>query len=171
MSRRAVVAVAVLALAAGAAAAQEAAKLPPFKATDYPIDIRKALSYAPDECKRQGGARKAVFASDTVRKIDLTGDGVDDYIISYRNTECAGRMSVYCGTAGCGLEIHVTLPNGGQRMVFSDRVWTYEILPGEGARTLRFDMHGSYCGGSGASECKKEHKITSKPFEFVEPKD
>jgi hypothetical protein len=161
---------AVLALAAGAAAAQEAAKLPPFKATDYPIEIRKALSYGPDECKRQGGG-KVTFAPDTVRKVDLTGDGVDDYIISFRETKCAGRQAVFCGTAGCTLDVYVTLPNGKQRMVFSDRVWSYEILPGEGARTLRFDMHGSYCGGSGASECKKEHKITSKPFEFVEPKD
>ena len=176
MSRRAVLGVGMLvlgmlALMAGAAIAEEADKLPPFKATDYPIDIRKALSYGPDECKRQGGARKAIFAPDTVRRIDLNGDGVDDYIISYRNTECPGRLAVYCGTAGCGLEIHVTLPNGRQRMVFSDRVWSYEILPGEGARTLRFGMHRSYCGPKLVEECLKEHKITTKPFRFIEPQD
>jgi len=171
MSKRALMALAALALMTSAAIAQEAAKQPPFKATDYPIDIRKALSYGPDECKRQGGTRKVTFAPDTVRKIDLTGDGVDDYIISYRNTECAGRMAVYCGTAGCGLEIHVTLPSGRQRMVFSDRVWSYEILPGEGARTLRFGMHRSYCGPKLVDECLKEHKITTKPFRFIEPQD
>jgi hypothetical protein len=54
-------------------------------------------------------------------------------------------------------------------MVFSDRVWDIQILPGNGVRTLRFQMHGSYCGGPGAMECYKEHRVTTKPFRFVEP--
>lgn len=170
MSARACLGLAMLALACGGAAAEEAKGLPPFKAMDYPIDIRRALSYGPEECRRQGGT-KATFAPDTVQKIDLTGDGVDDYIVSFRNTECAGALAVYCGTAGCTTDIYVTLPNGRQRMVFSMRVWNIDILPGEGARTLRFDLHGSYCGKSGSSECQKEHKITRKPFQFIEPTD
>jgi hypothetical protein len=169
MMKRVVPALVMLATAVGAALAQEPVERP-FKAIDYPIEIRKALSYGPEECKRQGGG-KVTFAANTVRKVDLTGDGVDDYIISFAKTACAGRQAVYCGTAGCTLDIYVTLPNGKQRMVFSDRVWGYDILPGEGARTLRFDLHGSYCGGAGASECRKEHKITHRPFEFIEPKD
>lgn len=160
---------AVLALTAGAAAAQDVAKLPPFRAIDYPIEIRKALSYGPEECKRQGGG-KVTFAPDTVRKVDLNGDGRDDYIISFADTECAGRLSVYCGTGGCSLDIYVTLANGRQRNVFSDRVRAYEILPGESARTIRFDLHGSFCGTYGAAECPKEQRITDKPFEFREPK-
>jgi hypothetical protein len=170
MMGRTLIAFVMLASTAGSAVAQEAAKLPPFKAIDYPIDVRKALSYGPEECKRQGGG-KVTFAPDTVRKIDLNGDGRDDYIISFRDTKCEGQMAVYCGTGGCTTDIHVTLPSGRQRMVFSDRVRDYEVLPGEGARTIRFDMHGSYCGTYGAAECPKEHRITTKPFEFREPKD
>jgi hypothetical protein len=155
---------------ASAAAAQDAVTLPPFKAINYPIDVRKALSYGPEECKRQGGG-KVTFAPDTVRKLDLNGDGREDYIISFADTKCEGRLEVYCGTGGCSLDIFVTLPNGKQRMVFSDRVRAYELLPGEGARTIRFDMHGSYCGTYGAAECPKEHRITDQPFEFRAPKD
>ena len=165
----ALLALAMLALTAGNVAAQDAAKSPRFRAIDYPIDIRKALSYGPDECRRQGGG-KVTFAPGTVRKIDLNGDGRDDYIISFAETECKGRLSVFCGTGGCSLDIYVTLPGGKQRMVFSDRVRAYEILPGEGARTIRFDLHGSYCGTYGAAECPKEQRITDKPFEFREPK-
>jgi hypothetical protein len=40
----------------------------------------------------------------------------------------------------------VTLPSGRQRMVFSDRVRAREIAPGEGARRIGFDLHGSFCG-------------------------
>lgn len=88
---------ALLVLTVGNAAAQDAAKLTSFKATDYPIEIRKALSYGPGECKRQGGG-KVMFAPDTVRKVDLNSDGRDDYIISFADTECTGRLAVYCGT-------------------------------------------------------------------------
>ena len=60
--RRIFLALALLVSAAGTgAAAEEAASLPPFKATNYPLEIRKALSYGPDECKRQGGS-KVTFA-------------------------------------------------------------------------------------------------------------
>ena len=105
-----------------------------------------------------------------MRKLDLTGDGRDDYIVDFRDTECADREAAYCGTGGCSLDILVTLPNGKIRSVFSDRVRAYEILAGEVARIIRFELHGSYCGGHGNPSCIKEYRITAKPFEFKMPK-
>jgi len=171
MIARALLGLTMLALVAGPAAAQEAAaKLPPFKATDYPIEIRKALSYGPEECKRQGGGG-VTFAADTVRKVDLNGDGRDDYVISFQDTECPGYVPAFCGTAGCSADFFVTLPNGKLRNVFSDRIRGYEILDGAKAGMVRFQLHGSYCGCSGSPSCYKEHRITDKPFVFREPKD
>ncbi len=109
-------------------------------------------------------------ASDTVRKLDLTGNGRDDYIVDFRDTVCADREAAYCGTGGCIMDILVTLPNGRVRRVFDGHVRTYEILPGEGARTIRFALHGGYCGGHGNPSCIKEHRITAKPFVFEMPK-
>jgi hypothetical protein len=156
------------ALVAGSALAQEPAKLPPFDPGNYPPEVRNALRYANQECTRQGGG-VVTCGSDTVRRLDLTGDGRDDYIVDFHDTECAGREAVYCGTGGCSIEILVTLPNGKIRSVFSDRVRSYEILPGEGARTIRFELHGSYCGGHGNPSCVKERRITAKPFGFEMP--
>jgi hypothetical protein len=168
MMRRDIPASAVLALLAGAAVAQETSNRPPFRAIDYPLEVRKALSYAPEECRRQGGG-KVTFAPDTVRNVDLNGDGRTDYVISLQDAECAGRQSVFCGTAGCSTDVLVTLPNGRIRNVFSDRIRGYEILPGKGM--VRFELHGSYCGGSGNPSCFKAQRITGKPFEFKEPED
>jgi hypothetical protein len=83
--------------------------------------------------------------------------------LEYANAECAG-------TGGGTMDILVTLPNGRIRTVFSDRVRTSEIPEGRGPRTIRFALHGSYCGGHGNPSCYKEHRITTKPFKFVEPK-
>jgi hypothetical protein len=156
-------------VAAGGAAAQDAAKPAAFNERAFPREVRKALRYAHDECRRQGGSR-VTFAPDTVSKLDLTGDGRDDYIVDLSETECHDRPSVYCGTGGCTFDIIVALKGGGHRNVFSQRVLKHEILPGEGAKTIRFMLHGSYCGTGGGSSCSKTHRITARPFEFRQPK-
>ena len=161
-------------LAAGSAWAEDAAKQPPFDAGKYPLEVQKALRYANEECKSQGGG-EVTFAPDTVTTLDLTGDGRDDYIVDFHDTECTGREAVYCGTGGCTMEILVTVPGGKVRSVFSDRVRTYEILPDQapnhgGPRTIRFLLHGSYCGGHGNPSCPREKRITTTPFKLRMPK-
>ncbi len=46
----------------------------------------------------------------------------------------------------------------------------YEILPGTGARTIRFQLHGGYCGGHGVPSCFKNHRITPGPSSSSCPK-
>jgi hypothetical protein len=122
---------------------QEPAKPPAFDAGNYPPEVRKALRYADEECARQEGGA-VTFAPDNVRKVDLTGDGRDDYNVDFRDTRV--------------------------RRVFDGHVRTYEILPGDGARTIGFALHGGYCGGRGNPSCIKEHRITARPFGFEVPR-
>jgi len=144
----------------------------PFNPADYPPGVQKALRYAKEECGSQGGGEVA-FAPDTVRRIDLTGDGRDDYIVDFRDTKCSGREGTYCGTGGCVMNILVMLPDGRARQVFDGYVRNYTVLAppmkGGAARTIRFDLHGSFCGGFGAQACVKRKAITAKPFEFRTP--
>jgi hypothetical protein len=170
MSIRNRVILVALAMLVGTAAVAREVKPDMPGAGDYPPEVRQSLRYAQDECKRQGGS-KATLAPDTVRKIDLTGDGREDYIVDFRDTQCEGAAAVYCGTGGCSMDILVTLPNGKIRTVFSDRVRAYDVLPGEGARKIRFELHGSFCGRSGNPSCEKEHMISARPFAFKEPKE
>jgi hypothetical protein len=153
-----------------AAARAEDAK--PFNPADYPLAVQKALRYANEECDSLGGGA-VTFAPDTVRKVDLTGDGRDDYIVDFRDTKCGERESTYCGTGGCVLDILVTRPDGSVRAVFDGYVRSYSIVAPAmkrgAARTIRFDLHGSYCGGFGAQACVKEKVITATPFEFRKP--
>jgi hypothetical protein len=165
MMRRGLFALALLALAAGGAVAKDAAKPAPVAASDYPAAIRESLDNAAKEC-READDGKLTPAPDMVRKIDLTGDGRDDYLVSFEDMECSTFESIFCGTGGCLFEIYVALGDGSLRSVFSNPVREYKILPGKGARTIRFDMHGGYCGTYGAAECIKKQRITDKPFTF-----
>ncbi|MBR0833642.1 hypothetical protein JQ612_10595 [Bradyrhizobium manausense] len=153
-------------------AAARADHAKPFNPADYPPAVQKALHYANEECDSQGGGA-VTFAPDTVRKIDLTGDGRDDYIVDFRETKCGERESTYCGTGGCVLDILVTRPDCSVRAVFDGYVRSYAIVAPPmkrgAARVIRFDLHGSYCGGFGAQVCVKEKAITATPFEFRKP--
>ena len=156
-------------LAAGLARGEDAK---PFDPAHYPGEVQKALRYAHQECHSQDGGA-VIFAPDTVRKVDLTGDGRDDYIVDFRDTKCDGSEAAYCGSGGCVMDILVTLPNGNVRRVFDGYVRNYEIGPMPmkrgTARTIRFELHGGYCGGHGSPSCFKEKAITTAPFAFKMP--
>jgi hypothetical protein len=160
-------------VAAGSAVAQDAAQTvteaPPFDESAFPPEVRKTLQAARDDCAGAGGER-VTFSADAVRKLDLTGDRRPDYIIRLRDTRCHGSEYVFCGTGGCEFSIIVALKNGEHRTVFGDRVRAYDILPGKGAKRVRFWLHGSYCGGGGVPSCPKTRRISEKPFAFKEPK-
>ena len=167
MIRKLLLAVAMLALTASACAAQKAAKQPPFDAANYPSELRASFDPAIKACT-EADEGKVTFAPNTVRAVDLTGDGRQDFIVSLADAKCSTFASIYCGTGGCPLDIYVALPDGSYRSVFSNQVRGYKILPtqGKGARTISFDMHGGFCGKSGADECVKQQRITDQPFEF-----
>jgi hypothetical protein len=153
-------------VACGTTAAQGGAK--PFDPAAYPAGVRQVLQAARDACKTEGDG-DVTFAPDTVRALDLTGGKHTDYIVDLHNAACQNRESVYCGSGGCEIDIVVMLPGGGMRTVLSQAVRDYEILPGSGARTIRFTLHGGYCGGHGSPSCIKTHLITVRPFEFKMP--
>jgi hypothetical protein len=150
----------------GHAVAQDVAK--PFDAGGWPKGVQQVLQNARDACRAAGGDN-VTFAPDTVRAFDRTGDGRDDYIVDLRNSQCQDREAVYCGSGGCEIDILVTLPGGDTRTVFEQWVRDYEILPGKGARTIRFTLHGGYCGGHGNPSCMRTHRVTTRPFGFAMP--
>lgn len=135
---------------------------------NYPTEIRRALVEADEICRRVGGTR-VTLSVNAVRKLDLNGDGREDYIVDFHEAECVGRTSFFCGTGGCDLLILVALRGGALRKVFDDRVREYEILSGRGPSEIRFVLHGSYCGGHGNPSCEKTRRITSEPFKFGQP--
>ncbi len=167
MIKKLLLASAVLVGTFSAALAQKASTQPPFDAANYPSELRKSFDTATEAC-HEADEGKVTFAPNTVRTVDLTGDGREDFIVSLENAKCSTFASVFCGTGGCPLDIYVALPDGSYRGVFSNQVRGYKILPakGKGPRTIKFDMHGGFCNTHGAAECSKEQRITDQPFEF-----
>jgi hypothetical protein len=166
MMKRGLLGLALLALMAVAASAQAAAKLPPFKVANYPLEVRKTLSLGPVTCREVAGGDPVGFAADTVRRIDFNGDGVKDYIVDFENTTCGGKKTGgFCGTGGCMVDFLVTLPNGKLRSVFAGQIHGYEILPGR-PRKVRFWIFHNYCPER-TTGCSTVHRIRYRLFNPV----
>jgi hypothetical protein len=134
----------------------------------YPKEVQAVLDRAAGSCREQGGT-ETKFSTEDIRKIDLTGDGRDDYVVHLQNAECGEREAAFCGTGGCELGILIANRDGTYKSIFAQRVRGYEIKPGRGARSIRFQLHGGYCGGHGNPSCYKTRRITAKKFEIKQP--
>ena len=130
-----------------------------------PVGAKLATDAARKACRQANGLR-LTLKPEAVRSIDLTGDGRPDYIVDFEHAECERRESIFCGTGGCDLAIVVALGGGRYRQVFRQHVLRYAIEDGKGARTIRFDLHGTYCGKTGPEPCVKRRQIDAKPFRF-----
>ena len=137
----------------------------PAAAQDLPKGIQQALDRHKASCLEQGGTA-VTFDRNVARKIDLNGDGREDYILDMRDTVCEEARHVYCGTGGCEVQILIAQRDGSYTSIFSDTIHRYEIKPGRGVRTIRFSLHGGYCGKHGPSPCSKTRRITGAPFRF-----
>jgi hypothetical protein len=162
MKQIAILAATMLVLSAGNAVA----KSRPFKASDYPLEVRKTLSLGPVTCREVAGGGEVGFAPDTVRRVDFNGDGVKDYIVDFENTTCGGeKTGGFCGTGGCMVDFLVTLPNGKLRSVFAGQIYGYEILRGR-PRKVRFWIFHNYCPES-TTGCSRTQRIGYRLFNPV----
>jgi hypothetical protein len=131
----------------------------------YPREVRSVLERARRDCRAAGGARLEL-QREIVRKIELTGDGRDDYIINFEHAECVDRGFMFHGTGGRDFIILVAKATSGFVRVFDGRIWSYEISDGPGPRTVRFHLHRGFCDKPDADLCIKKQTISSKRFRF-----
>lgn len=110
-----------------------------------------------------------VLEPGAVSRHDLTGNGRADYVIDFTHVRCERLGNIYCGTGGCELSIVVALPRGKFREVFRQQVIRYEIEPDTSMKTIRFDLHGTFCGKSGPEPCRERRRINGERFSFRQP--
>lgn len=134
----------------------------------YPKEVQAVLDDIRGQCRDAGGD-KVILGAGAVKKLDLTGGG-NDYVVDLSEAECHGMGTLYCGSGGCDLFIFAGKRGGPLVKVFDERARSYEIMPGQAPRTIRFNLHGMYCGRVGYEPCAKTHRITTEPFEFKDPR-
>ncbi|HEY6256992.1 MAG TPA: hypothetical protein VIY51_14490 [Xanthobacteraceae bacterium] len=133
---------------------------------ELPRDVLDELGAAARTCIASGATTFAIEPMAVIRR-DLNGDGRDDYIIDLHQATCEPGPGLST-TAGSILIILVARPRGHFVRVFRGPVRGYEIEDGNGPLTIRFQLHGAYCGKVGNDRCVKVRHITETPFRFVD---
>lgn len=146
-----------LALVATSAAAQQ---------RPLPKEVQAVIQESRESCQGEGKKDDLTVGKDAIRKLDLNGDGIDDYIVDHSDIKCGDSFAFFCGTGGCTLHILVAKRDGTFALVFEGQVRKYILSAGPGPRTIRFHLHGGFCGRAGAYDCRKSQRITGAPFEY-----
>lgn len=129
------------------------AALPLHAQIDDPL-VHEAFAEAVAGCAAAGGTLS--LPDDPVSYVDLTGDGVDDRIVSEAGAFCGPDLGYLGGSAGNRLHAiigdHVQSLEAGNWVV-TDLAFTIEgeTLPHQ--RILLLAVHGTACDSFGAAPC------------------
>jgi hypothetical protein len=124
------------------------AALPPL-----PAVVAKALKETAAICTEVGGKPNT---SQAVKRADLNGDGIEDYVLDVGSVGCEGAASVY-GDREKGVLVYVGDGKGGAREAFND-VSFGVTLEGSGATAkLWLTMSGGSCGKPPAKDFASEN--------------
>lgn len=83
----------------------------------------------------------------TVIRVDLTGDGIVEFIVDASKFTCSTSASYWGGTGGSQLSVVV----GGKRLAYFAQAW--KVIEWNKAPVLLLWLNGGECGGAGADPC------------------
>lgn len=110
-----------------------------------PMEIRRAVNEVNQMCKESGGAPGK--SSKLIKFVDLTGDGVIDYVMDLASYDCEGAASaVSAGQSGNAVTIFVGGPNNTAKDAYHAVTQGTELVTEAGRRRLHVAVMGPDCG-------------------------
>jgi len=126
----------LLGLAAGPVAGQ---------APEIPAAFNDILAERQAQCAAAGG--ELALAEEAVARVDLSGEGAQDWVLDERHLDCGDAAPLACGTGGCPLHLLVG------ESVISGLAKGWDVADLGPIRTVLLQVHGARCGGIGADTC------------------
>ena len=127
----------------------------------YPRSVIKLIDEARRTCSESDEGILKIPAS-AIQKIDLTGNGINDQIFSYGKLHCTSESTLWCGSGGCTVALIVN----DEATEFLARGYRI-VYPFGNLPIILFDVHGTECGGSGATNCILATVWGDKKFEHT----
>jgi hypothetical protein len=116
------------------------------KPAELPVPVRKVFAQASAECRKiDAGVLRIARAPAYVESVDLNGDGHPDYVADRAALVCSSAASLFCGTAGCGLDVLVSSPSGYRHSFVEAR--TYKVVRSQLVVTRQGDGCGTWRSG------------------------
>ncbi|WP_342143889.1 hypothetical protein [Methylobacterium fujisawaense] len=113
-----------------------------------PPPVQAAVADAKSSCE----PGRAQIDPDFLKRLDLNGDGVPDFVLSYEAVACADGGHLNCGSAGCLTQVFASTPSGYVK-VLDENVQEVRFRRVKGRPAMLLGLHGSSCGKVGAEAC------------------
>ena len=114
--------------------------------TEPPAELQAIIGQRTVECSSfEDGVLS--LKDGAVQRIDLNGDGEDDWVLDEFFFNCSTAASLFCGTGGCGVNFQIG-------DVLTSRLakgWDVHSMPPLSLVLLQ--VHGSNCGGTNVNPC------------------
>ncbi len=164
----------VLATAFGISVAPVQAVEPPAKssqATALPVPVAAGLKSVAELCREVGGTPQTAGA---VTRVDLNGDGNEDFVLYVGNVNCDGAAGVY-GDREKGVTVYAGDGKGGATEAFSDQAFGAKVEGSGAAAKLWLTVSGAQCGKKPAKDFASEAfcdrplvwNASAKKFEYA----
>jgi len=132
----------------------------------YPSPVKKLISEEKAFCAEFDDGELKIPQS-AIQKADLTGDGYKNYIFSSQNLVCSSNNFIWSGSGGGKISLVV----GDHVSTFFARDMEITYPYGPNFPIIIFFVHGSMCGGYGATSCMLATVWGDGKFEYVGRED
>jgi len=114
----------------------------PSMAQDWPPEVAAIVEEASAICDGDFTA-----GPEAVTERDLNGDGAPDWVVDSGSFQCSTSTTLYCGTAGCGVDTLIDGVRGSLLLhdwdTVADGTTTYLTAPNDAGETVRFLWTGT----------------------------
>jgi hypothetical protein len=97
----------------------------PALAAEWPAPVAAALKERQEFCGGEGGRLAA--PEKAVRRLDLDGDGRDDFILDDGKLACSKGAPGWCGSGGCSMEVFLSGAKGGLKSILTELGAGYSV--------------------------------------------
>jgi len=116
---------------------------------DVPSVVAAAITEAQQACEPESHKLEPDF----ITQKDVNGDKVQDYILDYDKFKCGDNPNFFCGTAGCLMQVFVSVDDGEYALALDQNVRRLQFKWVKGRPAMLLSLHGSACGRVGAAPC------------------
>ena len=124
----------------------------PGQAAPLPTVVAADLESVAGLCREVGGTP---LAKDAVTRVDLNGDGNEDFVLYVGSVNCDGAASVY-GDREKGVTVYAGDGKGGAAAAFNEPVYGTKIEGSGASVKLWLTVSGAQCGRKPAKDFASE---------------
>jgi hypothetical protein len=143
----------------------------PGRTAPLPAVVAAAVESVAKQCSEVGGTPRT---ADAVTRVDLNGDGREDFVLDLAAVSCDGAASIY-GDRAKSVTVYAGDGHGGAVAAFEDSVFGAKLEGTGGAAKLWLTVSGEQCGKKPARDFASEAfcerplvwNATARKFEYA----